>query len=155
MRTFLACLAALAGADAFVAPRAAARAEHELARPRGDGHAPHTVRSAFGKKQPAPTQEEEETKFDLGTLSMRDKVSAYNRPAEDSALLSESWKTKEAPGDVEEGETIGLPFGLLGGLGLAVGLVAFSFVPVGEQTVGIPANDPTKVPVTNFVKVLD
>ena len=38
---------------------------------------------------------------------------------------------------------------------LAVGLVAFSFVPVGEQTVGIPANDPTKVPVTNFVKVLD
>ena len=87
MRTFLACLAALAGADAFVAPRAAARAV--------------TVRSAFGKKQPAPTQEEEETKFDLGTLSMRDKVSAYNRPAEDSALLSESWKTKEAPGDVE------------------------------------------------------
>ena len=73
MRTFLACLAALAGADAFVAPRAAARA---------------TVRSAFGEKQTAPTPEEEETKFDLGTLSMRDKVSAYNRPAEDSALLS-------------------------------------------------------------------
>lgn len=141
MRTFLACLAALAGADAFVAPRAAARGA--------------MVRSAFGEKQPAPTPEEEETKFDLGTLSMRDKVSAYNRPAEDSALLSESWKTKEAPGDVEGGDTIGLPFGLLGGLGLAVGLVAFSFVPVGEQTVGIPANDPTKVPVTNFVKVLD
>ncbi|KAH8043605.1 hypothetical protein JL722_15118 [Aureococcus anophagefferens] len=72
--------------------------------------------------------------------------------AEDSAAL-QSWKTKEAPGDVDEGDTIGLPFGLLGGLGLAVGLVAFSFVPVGEQTVGIP-DDPTKVPVTG-VKVLD
>ena len=32
-------------------------------------------------------------------------------------------------------------------------LIAFAFVPTGKQDVGIPANDPTKVPITNFVKI--
>ena len=38
---------------------------------------------------------------------------------------------------------------------LAVALAAFSQVPLGKQDVSIPANDPSRVPVTNFVKVLD
>ena len=41
------------------------------------------------------------------------------------------------------------------GAALAVALAAFSQVPLGKQDVSIPANDPSRVPVTNFVKVLD
>ena len=43
----------------------------------------------------------------------------------------------------------------LKGAALAVALAAFSQVPLGKQDVSIPANDPSRVPVTNFVKVLD
>ena len=43
----------------------------------------------------------------------------------------------------------------LKGAALAVALAAFSQVPLGKQDVSIPANDPSRVPVSNFVKVLD
>ena len=118
---------------------------------------PAAARGCVAWRLPAKQQEsgdDDEKKFDMGTLSMRDKVSAYNRPAEDSALLSEAWKAREDPEEQEQ-PSLGLPFGALGGVGLVLFLAAFSFVPVGDQGVGIPSNDPTKVPVTNFVKIVD
>ena len=55
-----------------------------------------SVAAAFGpfakKPTPPPRGADPEKQFDGATLSSRDKVSAYNRPPEDSALLSERWK---------------------------------------------------------------
>ena len=93
---------------------------------------------------------DDEKQFDPRTLASRDKVSAYNRPAEDSALLSEAWKESEP----DEGGGPGLG-AVLRGVAVAALLAAFAMVPLGKQDVSIPANDPTRVPVTNFVKVQD
>ena len=113
-----------------------------------------SVAAAFGpfakKPTPPPRGADPEKQFDGATLSSRDKVSAYNRPPEDSALLSERWKEDEA--DAAGGPGLGAA---LKGAALAVALAAFSQVPLGKQDVSIPANDPSRVPVTNFVKVLD
>merc|ERR1719482_2324431 len=92
----------------------------------------------------AAPQDDPEKQFDMRTLSMRDKVSAYNRPPEDSALLSEAWKESEA--DAAGGPGLGAA---LKGAALAVALAAFSQVPLGKQDVSIPANDPSRVPVTS------
>ena len=55
-----------------------------------------SVAAAFGpfakKPTPPPRGADPEKQFDGATLSSRDKVSAYNRPPEDSALLSERWE---------------------------------------------------------------
>ena len=55
-----------------------------------------SVAAAFGpfakKPTPPPRGADPEKQFDGATLSSRDKVSAYNRPPEDSALLSERWR---------------------------------------------------------------
>ena len=83
---------------------------------------------------------------------MREKVSTYARPPEDSELLSEAWKENDP--DVNESDGLSLT-GVLGGIGLLIGLLAFAQIPVGDQNVSIPANDPSKVPITNFVKILD
>ena len=91
--------------------------------------------------------------FDVRTLSYRDKVARYNRPPEDSGLLSERWKEAETEAAAGDGGGGGGP---VGGLAKAAGLAAlaaFALVPVGDQTVGIPANDATRVPVTNFKRV--
>jgi len=113
-----------------------------------------SVAAAFGpfakKPTPPPRGADPEKQFDGATLSSRDKVSAYNRPPEDSALLSERWKEDEP--DAAGGPGLGAA---LKGAALAVALAAFSQVPLGKQDVSIPANDPSRVPVTNFVKVLD
>ena len=113
-----------------------------------------SVAAAFGpfakKPTPPPRGADPEKQFYGATLSSRDKVSAYNRPPEDSALLSERWKEDEA--DAAGGPGLGAA---LKGAALAVALAAFSQVPLGKQDVSIPANDPSRVPVTNFVKVLD
>ena len=134
-----------------------------------------SVAAAFGpfakKPTPPPRGADPEKQFDGATLSSRDKVSAYNRPPEDSALLSERWKAawksnsgrarhrrspprrwKEDEPDAAGGPGLGAA---LKGAALAVALAAFSQVPLGKQDVSIPANDPSRVPVTNFVKVLD
>ena len=60
------------------------------------------------------------------------------------------WKEDEP--DAAGGPGLGAA---LKGAALAVALAAFSQVPLGKQDVSIPANDPSRVPVTNFVKVLD
>ena len=86
---------------------------------------------------------------------MRDRVSAYNRPPEDSALLSEGWKEAEAAAEAtDDGPGLGAALANVGkALALVALLAAFSQVPLGKQDVSIPANDPTKVPITNFVKI--
>ena len=138
-----------------------------------------SVAAAFGpfakKPTPPPRGADPEKQFDGATLSSRDKVSAYNRPPEDSALLSERWKaawksnfgrarhrrnrahhsisTQVEGGRARRGRRPGAR-GRLQGRG-AGALAAFSQVPLGKQDVSIPANDPSRVPVTNFVKVLD
>jgi len=92
--------------------------------------------------------------FDARTLSYRDKVSNYNRPDDDSGLLSERWKEAEGADAAADGGGGGFG-GALKAVALVVALAAFSQVPLGDPSVSIPANDPTRVPVTNFVKILD
>ena len=114
----------------------------------------HVVRAASVARsvRMSMSEEDPDQKFDMRTLSMREKVSTYARPPEDSELLSEAWKENDP--DVNESDGLSLT-GVLGGIGLLIGLLAFAQIPVGDQNVSIPANDPSKVPITNFVKILD
>ena len=68
------------------------------------------------------------------------------------ADLSADSDSEEDEPDAAGGPGLGAAFK---GAALAVALAAFSQVPLGKQDVSIPANDPSRVPVTNFVKVLD
>lgn len=69
--------------------------------------------------------------FDAATLSMRKKV-AIEQGAAPEELLSEAWKEQ---GDVAKDEGIQLPFGVIGGALALAGLIAFSQVPIGQDTV--------------------
>ena len=68
--------------------------------------------------------------FDASTLSMRKKVATEQGDVLEE-LLSEAWKEQ---GDIAKDEC-GLPFGAIGGALALAGLIAFSQVPVGKDTV--------------------
>ena len=66
--------------------------------------------------------------FDAATLSMRKKV-ATEQGAAPEELLSEAWK------ESEDGDGAGFPLvQAAGAIALAIGLVAFSQVPIGQDT---------------------
>eukprot|EP00614_Pseudopedinella_elastica_P013170 CAMPEP_0172615678 /NCGR_PEP_ID=MMETSP1068-20121228/61811_1 /TAXON_ID=35684 /ORGANISM="Pseudopedinella elastica, Strain CCMP716" /LENGTH=145 /DNA_ID=CAMNT_0013420895 /DNA_START=81 /DNA_END=518 /DNA_ORIENTATION=- len=72
-------------------------------------------------------------KFDQGTLSVRNKV-ANIKSAPPKEFVTEAWKEEEASG--------GSLVSVIGGVLLAVVLVVFAQIPVGNDvSVGIPAND--------------
>ena len=66
--------------------------------------------------------------FDLTTMSNRKKVASVQGPAPEE-LLSEAWK------ESEDGDGAGFPLvQAAGAIALAIGLVAFSQVPIGQDT---------------------
>lgn len=69
--------------------------------------------------------------FDLATMSMRKKVAAVKTPAPEE-LLSESWKAGEVDDGSEGSGSLGL-VQIAGGAALALAVLAFSQVPVGQQ----------------------
>jgi len=84
----------------------------------GDG----TVAEAVG------ISEEPAEGFDLATLSSRKKVAAV-KTAAPAELLSEAWKEEEMDAAGEGTNVVQI----VGGLALAIGLVAFSQVPIGQN----------------------
>lgn len=69
--------------------------------------------------------------FDSSTLSMRKKV-AIEQGAAPEELLSEAWKEQ---GNAAADTGMKLPFGAIGGALALAGIIAFSQVPIGKDTV--------------------
>jgi hypothetical protein len=109
--------ARLAELKAAEAAKAAAEAEEAAERQR---LADEAARRAAGLDDNAG--------FDFATLSSRKKVAA-TRTSAPNELLSESWKEADSAG-----EGGGLPvLQIVGALAVAIGLIAFAQVPIGEQ----------------------